>query len=382
MRGRVRLRRGSAVRLEEEQLDADSAPELGAAARSTARDRQRAAGAGQAAVAGHFYLWLRYAIFGVTAAEPGRARLVLAECRKLVPHATFTFAKLWLHAAHLEVRQLDLPAARKLLGNAIGRCPKQKIFREYIQLELQLGEISRCRELYGRYLQWARTRAQHGSTRELEMSLGEMDGARAIFNLAIGQPSLDMPETLWKAFIDFEIEMREFERMRTLPPAAQRDEPQGLDLVRQLREEADGGPTARRRSPRGGGALQAVGRQGGARPQAGRVEGDGGGDGGGGPRRGRERADAEAHQEEAATDGRPGRAEGWRSTTTTSSEEAAKTPSLKILEMAHKWKKQKTEHTEEFREEVDSGEEVDWRMTAGRRWSRGGQEHRWRWTRG
>ena len=34
-------------------------------------------------------------------------------------------------------------------------------------------------------------------------------------------------------------------------------------------------------------------------------------------------------------------------------EEAAKTPSLKILEMAHKWKKQKTEHTEEFREEVD-----------------------------
>ena len=49
--------------------------------------------------------------------------------------------------AHLEVRAGDLPAARKLLGQAIGRCPKDKLFKSYIQLELQLGEVERCRAM-------------------------------------------------------------------------------------------------------------------------------------------------------------------------------------------------------------------------------------------
>lgn len=39
------------------------------------------------------------------------------------------FAKLWLMAAHFEVRQLALPAARRLLGTAIGLCPKEKLFK-------------------------------------------------------------------------------------------------------------------------------------------------------------------------------------------------------------------------------------------------------------
>ena len=166
----------------------------------------------------YIYLWLRYAVFEeLRARNPERARAVLAECRRIVPHATFTFAKVWVHAAHLEVRQLELPAARKILGNAIGRCPKQKLFREYIQLELQLGEVTRCRELYQRYLQWAPDNCDGWiAFAELEGSLGELERARAIFELAISQPSLDMPEKLWKSYIDFEIEQGEHERTRNL----------------------------------------------------------------------------------------------------------------------------------------------------------------------
>ena len=134
-----------------------------------------------------------------------------------MPHASFTFAKLWVHAAHLEVRLGGLGAARKILGNAIGRCPKQKLFREYIQLELQLGEVPRCRELYQRYLQWAPDNcAAWIAFAELEASLGELERARAIFGLAVEQPSLDMPEALWKAAIDLEIEQGDAERTRTL----------------------------------------------------------------------------------------------------------------------------------------------------------------------
>ena len=67
------------------------------------------------------------------ASDATKARQVLAEARRVVPHSTFTFAKLWVHSAHLEVRQGNLTAARKLLGQAIGRCPKDKLFKSYIQ---------------------------------------------------------------------------------------------------------------------------------------------------------------------------------------------------------------------------------------------------------
>ena len=40
--------------------------------------------------------------------------------------------------------------------------------------------------------------------------------SRGIFELAITQPSLDMPEVLWKTFIDFEIDLEEIENARIL----------------------------------------------------------------------------------------------------------------------------------------------------------------------
>ena len=51
---------------------------------------------------------------------------------------------------------------------------------------------------------------------ELETILGDVDRARAIFELAIKQPKLDMPEVLWKAYIDFEVEQEEYDNTRNL----------------------------------------------------------------------------------------------------------------------------------------------------------------------
>ena len=42
-------------------------------------------------------------------------------------------------AAHLEVRAKDVAAARKVFGRGIGVAPKEKLFKGYIELELQLG---------------------------------------------------------------------------------------------------------------------------------------------------------------------------------------------------------------------------------------------------
>jgi len=51
---------------------------------------------------------------------------------------------------------------------------------------------------------------------ELERMLGDFSRARAIFELAVEQEAIDMPELLWKAYIDFEFDEEEWDRTREL----------------------------------------------------------------------------------------------------------------------------------------------------------------------
>ena len=88
---------------------------------------------------------------------------------------------------------------RKILGMAIGVAPKEKIFKAYIEIELQLGNIDRCRTLYEKYLEWAPQSCQAWCKfAELEASLDETERVRGLYELAISHPVLDMPEILWK----------------------------------------------------------------------------------------------------------------------------------------------------------------------------------------
>jgi hypothetical protein len=223
---------------------------------------------------------------------------------KLIPHASFTFAKVWLLAAKLEIRARRLDAARRILGTAVGMAPKHKLFRSYIGARAaragarSKGRAERCARARAvsqgptgeARLQTAcltplapalpaptpstprppragdaagqhrplpravrkvrrvgalqRDRVAQGAGRppsagrgasapphpaspvdppplpfpptptptptpqfaELESQLGEVSRARALYELAVGQPLLDMPEALWKGYIDFEIE--------------------------------------------------------------------------------------------------------------------------------------------------------------------------------
>uniref|UniRef100_A0A8C1VGY6 Crooked neck-like protein 1 n=1 Tax=Cyprinus carpio TaxID=7962 RepID=A0A8C1VGY6_CYPCA len=166
----------------------------------------------------YIYLWINYALYEeLEVKDPERTRQVYQACLELIPHKKFTFAKIWLLYAQFEIRQKNLQNARRGLGTAIGKCPKNKVFKGYIELELQLREFDRCRKLYEKYLEFS---PENCTTwikfAELETILGDSDRARAIFELAIGQPRLDMPEVLWKSYIDFEIEQEEYENTRGL----------------------------------------------------------------------------------------------------------------------------------------------------------------------
>jgi len=166
----------------------------------------------------YIYLWINYAVYEELEAEDAdRARQVYRAALELLPHKKFTFAKLWLLYAQFEIRQKQVETARRALGSALGKCPKAKIFRGYIDLEIQLREFTRCRTLYEKFLEFNPENVQTWMKfAELETLLGDVERARAIYELAINQPRLDMPEILWKGYIDFETEQEEVDRAREL----------------------------------------------------------------------------------------------------------------------------------------------------------------------
>ena len=146
-----------------------------------------------------------------------RTRQIYTEVLKLIPHKKFTFAKVWVMKAQFDLRQSQLQAARKTMGQAIGMCPKGKIFKNYIEMELKLFEFVRCRTLYEKMLEFNPSSTSAWiKYAELERGLDDLERVRAIFELAISQHVLDMPELLWKAYIDFEEEESEYTRVRAL----------------------------------------------------------------------------------------------------------------------------------------------------------------------
>lgn len=164
----------------------------------------------------YIYLWLYYAIFEELQGDNERAGAVYRGALEIVPHQQFTFAKLWSAYAKFLIRQGDVSGARRTLGRALGTCPKPKLFKDYIELEVQLREFDRCRTIYEKYLEYDPTNgAVWLKFAELERLLGDDVRAHAIYEMALEQP-VDMPELLWKAYIDYEYESEEYEAARSL----------------------------------------------------------------------------------------------------------------------------------------------------------------------
>jgi len=84
----------------------------------------------------YMYVWYNYAAFEEqVAGDSAKAELVFERAIKAVPHKKFTFAKLWKFYADFCLRCDNLAKARKIYGRSIGLCPKQKCFKNYIELE-------------------------------------------------------------------------------------------------------------------------------------------------------------------------------------------------------------------------------------------------------
>lgn len=165
----------------------------------------------------YIYLWLNYAAFEEQNGDKIRAQHILERVMKLIPHSKFTFSKVWIASAKLQIRSKNLVNARKILGMSLGKCPRKKIFDFYIDLELKLGEIERCRKIFTRKVEVFSFDSDAWISYALfEDKLGETDRARTIFDISISEAELDLPELLWKAYIDFEIVQKEMGKARSL----------------------------------------------------------------------------------------------------------------------------------------------------------------------
>ena len=58
--------------------------------------------------------------------------------------------QVWIMAAHFEIRQHRLDASRQILGMALGSCPKDKLFKAYIDIEYSLGNMDRYAAILAR----------------------------------------------------------------------------------------------------------------------------------------------------------------------------------------------------------------------------------------
>ncbi|AMD18977.1 HBR076Cp [Eremothecium sinecaudum] len=170
----------------------------------------------------YIYIWIRYLAFlelHYSDIEHIRAtyqRLI----KEVIPHNKFTFAKIWIMNAKFEIRQGQVTKARKLLGMALGLCPKRKLFKYYIQLEIMLKEFDRVRKLYEKYLEFDYTNLGIWCEyAELESNLGDEDRARGIYELALKEEvglSHSDRTTLFERYIQFETNIGEYSRARKL----------------------------------------------------------------------------------------------------------------------------------------------------------------------
>ena len=166
----------------------------------------------------YIYIWIQYLIYTeLTQKSIAQTRELFQRVLKLIPHRVFTFAKIWRLFAEFELRQHNLPMARRILGQSLGQCPKITLFQFYIGMEYRLGYFNRCRTLYEKWLcTWPEHWEAWHQYAQFEVKNDEHERTRAIYELAIAQPWLNNPEQLWDAYIAYEVSQEAHARVRAL----------------------------------------------------------------------------------------------------------------------------------------------------------------------
>lgn len=140
---------------------------------------------------------------------------------EIIPHEKFTFAKVWVLNAQLELLEGNLSNMRQIFGRALGIQPKSKLFKSYIEIEIKLREFERVRRIYQKYIEFDYSNPKVWCEyAEFEQNLDEFERSRELHHIAIdsdkgflhGRDKL----IIIKHLILMETELRNFEEVENL----------------------------------------------------------------------------------------------------------------------------------------------------------------------
>lgn len=165
----------------------------------------------------YIYLWISYSTYEECVCNSvERAGELYKKLFEIIPHSKFTFSKLWILYAQFYLRQKNLDKARKIYGMNLALCVKEKVVDSYVDLELQLGNIDRVRKIYQSYIEKNPENSNAWVKYGLfENSIDEKERAEFLFENAISL-TLDIPENVWKAYINIELDDGNYEKVRNL----------------------------------------------------------------------------------------------------------------------------------------------------------------------
>ncbi|ODQ82958.1 hypothetical protein BABINDRAFT_159435 [Babjeviella inositovora NRRL Y-12698] len=174
-------------------------------------------------------VWLRYLMFvELTLDDKEKTRLLFQELLGLIPHTKFSFTKVWLAYAKFEIRCLNVAAARKVLGQAIGRTRglKPSVFKRYIALEIQMREFDRVRKIYESWLSAAPALLEAWlAWLEFEMELDEGARVAALFETAFEYVAVTDRDALMDRYAGFLLEEGQYEQAEAAFEAIVKDSP-------------------------------------------------------------------------------------------------------------------------------------------------------------
>lgn len=81
------------------------------------------------------------------------AKRIYEKLIKLIPHKKITIIDVWYKYADFELRNFDVTAMRKVLGQAIGLASNEDIILHYIMLEIKLKYFDRARKLFNKLIE-------------------------------------------------------------------------------------------------------------------------------------------------------------------------------------------------------------------------------------
>lgn len=142
-----------------------------------------------------WYLNLRYCLYlEWEVKDVYKARDKYEELVKIIPHKDVSVVQFWIKYAEFELRNFDLAAMRKVLGQAIGLTRFEEIVEHYIEIEKRLKYFDRARRLYdklvelnpGNWRYWA-------EYFNFEMGLGNEARAYSIVEVSVFERFVNVP---------------------------------------------------------------------------------------------------------------------------------------------------------------------------------------------